>query len=158
MDWARLQSHLISGFRLDSFSAHDQDHWRRVELYGIYLAPMSGADLEIVRLFAWLHDSQRESEGHDPLHGERAESVARSLCGNYFQLSADRLELLALACRDHEKGRTSPDPTVGVCWDADRLDLDRVGKTTDPDYLSSLAARELAKLRPVNRRRKVGAG
>lgn len=158
MDWERLQRHLIAEFKLDSFSAHDHDHWRRVELYGLYLAPMAGADLEVVRLFAWLHDSQRGSDGHDPLHGERAETVARRLCGDYFHLSQDRLELLALACRDHEKGHTSPDPTVGVCWDADRLDLDRVGKTPDPQYLSTSAARDLARLRPVDRRRKVGAG
>lgn len=37
-----------------------------------------------------------------------------------------------LACRDHEFGRTSSDPTIGSCWDANRLDLDRVGVDTNP--------------------------
>ena len=156
MDWERLQRHLISGFKLGNFSAHDQDHWCRVERYGMYLAPINGADIIIVRLFAWLHDSQRESDGHDPLHGERAELIARTLCGDYFQLEPHRLELLALACRDHEKGRLTEDPTVGTCWDSDRLDLDRVGKTPDPQYLSTASARELARLRPADRRRKAG--
>jgi uncharacterized protein len=36
----------------------------------------------------------------------------------------------------------SADPTIGVCWDADRLDLPRVGRTIQPRLLNTGAARE----------------
>ena len=46
-------------FRLGERSAHAWDHWERVEKYGVFLSRESGADEEVVRLFALLHDSQR---------------------------------------------------------------------------------------------------
>ncbi|MCA9794566.1 MAG: hypothetical protein KC910_22315, partial [Candidatus Eremiobacteraeota bacterium] len=57
---------------------------------------------------------------------------------------------------DHEKGRVSQDPTIGACWDADRLDLDRVGKAPDPDLMSTPTGKKLALLRANDRRRLVG--
>jgi hypothetical protein len=41
------------------------------------------------------------------------------------------------------------DPTVGACWDADRLDLPRVGVTVDPRLLSTAAARNLRHIAAV---------
>ncbi len=155
-DWTRLQDFLIGQFRLGRWSAHDHEHWRRVELYGMHLGRTVEADLEVVRLFAWLHDSQRHDEGHDPEHGPRAAELARQLCGSWFQLEPERLELLVQACRDHERGRTSTQPTVGACWDADRLDLDRVARVPDERYLSTREAARLARLIPYQRWKCVG--
>ncbi|MBB6018173.1 hypothetical protein HNQ04_003450 [Deinococcus radiopugnans ATCC 19172] len=31
------------------------------------------------------------------------------------------------ACKHHASGQTTDEPTLGACWDADRLDLPRVG-------------------------------
>ena len=45
--------------------------------------------------------------------------------------------LLAFACEEHTNGGIGPDPTVGVCWDADRLNLWRVGIIPDPRFLST---------------------
>ncbi|MGE0488216.1 MAG: hypothetical protein AB7S38_03260 [Vulcanimicrobiota bacterium] len=152
-DWQDLQQELIAQFRLGPFTAHDHDHWRRVEAYGIYLAQANQADLEVVRLFAWIHDSQRFEESHDPEHGQRAADFAERRCSF---LEPDRLALLMDACRDHEKGFTSQDATIGACWDADRLDLDRVGRVPDPDYLSTQTGKTLALMRANDRRRLVG--
>ena len=127
-DWKRLQGHLIAQFRLGRWSAHDQEHWRRVEHYGLHLGRQVGGDLQVIRLFAWLHDSQRFDEGYDPEHGPRAAEWALQACGNWFELEPPQLDLLMLACRDHERGLTSSEPTVACCWDADRLDLDRVAE------------------------------
>jgi uncharacterized protein len=49
--------------------------------------------------------------------------------------------LLAFACEEHTNGGVGPDPTVGVCWDADRLNLWQVGIRPDPRWLSTEAAR-----------------
>lgn len=46
--------------------------------------------------------------------------------------------------RDHDKGETTTDPTIGCCWDADRLDLGRVGKKPDPAYMSTMLGRSAA--------------
>jgi hypothetical protein len=39
-------------------------------------------------------------------------------------------------------GQLSTDPTVGVCFDADRLDLGRVGIEPDPELISTDAGRK----------------
>ena len=49
--------------------------------------------------------------------------------------------LLGFACEEHTNGGVGRDPTVGVCWDADRLNLRRVGIRPDPRLLSTGAAR-----------------
>jgi uncharacterized protein len=53
------------------------------------------------------------------------------------------MELLVRACSGHTGGTIEDDQdiTVLTCWDADRLDLGRVGKTIDPNRLCTAAAR-----------------
>jgi uncharacterized protein len=41
-------------------------------------------------------------------------------------------------------GRTEADNTIQTCWDADRLDLGRVGIVPDPSRLCTAAAKEPA--------------
>ena len=82
------------------------------------------ADLELVLLFAFAHDPQRWHDGRDPDHGRRAANAVWGLAGaGVLDLSPERLELLCQACAGHADGLTSADPTVGACWDADRLNL-----------------------------------
>ena len=96
----------------------------------------------MIELFAFLHDSRRLNDGHDPEHGLRAAEFARSLAGSAFELEPVDLELLMTACRDHSDGRNEGDRTVLTCWDADRLDLGRVGIRPRPDLLCTDAARD----------------
>jgi uncharacterized protein len=49
--------------------------------------------------------------------------------------------LLQLACAGHTDEQTHPDSTVQTCWDADRLDLGRVGITPEPRRLCTAAAK-----------------
>ena len=51
------------------------------------------------------------------------------------------MRLLEFACEEHTNGGVDSHPTVGVCWDADRLNLWRVGIRPDPRWLSTEAAR-----------------
>ncbi len=50
-----------------------------------------------------------------------------------------RLGLLINAMRFHSDGELHTDATIQSCWDADRLDLGRVGKRPHPKYLSGHA-------------------
>jgi uncharacterized protein len=100
--------------------------------------------VQVVELFAFLHDSKRQNEWRDPDHGPRAARFARRLWGSVLDLDAHDFELLALACRDHSDGLTKGDVTVLTCWDADRLDLGRVGIKPRPVHLCTEAARDPA--------------
>jgi uncharacterized protein len=136
-----LLAELRRGFALDFMGIHGVRHWGRVRRNGLLLAAESGADTVVVELFAVFHDACRWSDGHDPEHGHRGAELAAQLCGELFELDDRRLELLQTACRGHSDGWTDGEPTVVTCWDADRLDLGRVGITPDPRYLCTPAAR-----------------
>jgi uncharacterized protein len=145
-DWLRVEPAVTAlatpASRLSRL--HGPQHWRAVARVGVQLARLTpGADLGIVALFALCHDTQRLNDGHDPDHGRRAATMVGSL-GHELGLTGGRLERLAHACAGHADGLTSDNPTVGACWDADRLNLWRVGMTPDPGLLSTEAARNEA--------------
>jgi uncharacterized protein len=129
----------------DSYSVHGPDHWRRVERNACILAARTGAILPVVRLFALFHDSRRENDGDDPEHGKRGADFAASVRGSWFQLPDDQFELLYHACVLHTDGHHHDDPTIGTCWDADRLDLGRVGMIPSPAYMSTDFGAEIAR-------------
>jgi uncharacterized protein len=107
---------------------HGESHWQRVAAAGLALLPqVPDANPVIVFLFALFHDSMRLKDNHDPLHGQRGAALARELRGEEFDLEDVEMDLLGFACEEHTNGGVDPDPTVGVCWDADRLNLWRVG-------------------------------
>jgi uncharacterized protein len=47
-----------------------------------------------------------------------------------------QLDNLCYAIRHHSGGEVSTNPTIQSCWDADRLDLGRVGIIPSPKFLS----------------------
>jgi uncharacterized protein len=125
----------------DSF-LHGVDHWKRVAATGLALLPKTlDADPFVVFLFALFHDSMRLNDGHDPQHGPRGARLAGELRGEAFALDDGRMGLLEFACEEHTNGGVSSDPTVGVCWDSDRLNLWRVNIRPDLRWLSTEAAR-----------------
>ena len=139
----RLISTIRSQFQLDWHGVHGAPHWARVKLNGLTLARETGAREDVVSLFAFLHDSRRVNEWEDPQHGARAAAYARRLVGEVFELDSEGLELLMTACRHHSDGHTTDhDITVLTCWDADRLDLGRVGKYPDPRRLCTEPAQD----------------
>ncbi|MDB5296655.1 MAG: hypothetical protein JWO31_2638 [Phycisphaerales bacterium] len=121
---------------------HGPAHWRAVGWTGLeLLAGEPAADPAVVLLFAMFHDSMRLDDGYDPQHGPRAAVFAASLHGRHFHLPDDRLKWLTRAIRDHTAGRLAGNPTIACCWDADRLNLWRVGVRPDPAFLSTETAR-----------------
>ena len=135
---------------------HGVAHWARVLENGLRLAEETGADLEVVRLFAVLHDSRRVNEATDPEHGPRAAEFALSLRGRLFDLPDHEFRLLHRACAGHTHERTHPDVTIQTCWDADRLDLGRVGITPHPSRLCTEAARRPEMIRWADGRASFG--
>jgi uncharacterized protein len=121
---------------------HGLPHWARVRETGLRLAAHTGANPAMVELFAVLHDARRRNEGVDPDHGERGAAFAATLRGTLIHLSDPDFALLHVACADHTKGLVEGDITVQTCWDADRLDLGRVGIVPDPSRLCTEVAKE----------------
>jgi uncharacterized protein len=143
----RVRERAEEAFQCGRYSLHGQTHWQRVEATGLDLARQTGADPAVVRLFAVLHDCCRHNDGRDPEHGARAAEFLASLVGPELSIDPNRLCLLEQALRYHADGHTTDDPTIGTCWDADRLDLGRVGKRPDPELMSTEPGKRRAQLR-----------
>jgi uncharacterized protein len=136
-----------SQFRLDWRGIHGAGHWARVRANGLTIATANGANKRVVEYFAFLHDACRLSEGRDHLHGQRAELLSRSIRKNLIKLDDSEFNLLVAAIEGHTHGQDHEDLTVCTCWDADRLDLTRIGITPDPARLCTEVGRKLAHLR-----------
>lgn len=154
LDWLRgkffvmLTTELIKAIRREYLlpwrGIHGVVHWARVLENGVRLASVTGTRLDVVTLFAVFHDSRRVNEDNDPEHGQRGADLAAALRGKVFVLADDAFELLRTACIYHTDGRTMADVTVQTCWDADRLELGRVGIKPHPERLCTEAAKDPA--------------
>jgi uncharacterized protein len=147
-----LLRRILNGYALPPLGAHGVTHWARVLENARKIAQQVGADEQVVELFAVFHDARRRNEAIDPGHGRRGFQLARELRGAFFELDDGKFALLEHACNEHTSGFTSADLSVQACWDADRLDLLRVGIRPDPRYLCTQAAKDASFLEWANAR------
>ena len=87
---------------------------------------------------------RRLHDGMDFEHGPRGAAFAATLRGTLFDLSDAHFDLLSYACTWHPHGEVSDDPTIGTCWDADRLDLERIGCRPVAQFMSTEFGRKIA--------------
>ena len=130
------KKHVLPTFALDPKSdVHGWPHWARVwqnaqKLVAMHMEP---ADLEVCCWFAFLHDSQRRNDNDDPFHGHRAAAFAYSLYEKgVIKLTDGQLYTLQFALCMHSGAVAVVDMTASICWDADKLDLPRVGIVPSP--------------------------
>lgn len=124
---------------------HGFSHWARVRHHGVSLARVYGVNPWIPSLFGLFHDCRRENEYLDPGHGPRAGELVLELASEgLFRpwLSTREVDWLAEACQFHSDGLIHGPAALLVCWDADRLDLGRVGTRPLPELLCTEAARD----------------
>ncbi|MCF0225514.1 MAG: hypothetical protein HUK20_14700 [Fibrobacter sp.] len=146
IDFAALQEYVFSERVYDS-EYHGLEHWRQVEFNGLLLAKKNKADVTVVRLFALFHDSKRESDGYDEIHGGRgAEFAKKCREEKRFDITDEQFEKLYHACKNHTSERSSGDPTIDTCYDADRLDLGRVEIAPQEDKMASPAGKNLVRM------------
>lgn len=137
---ADLLNKILEGYALDPNGIHGINHWLQVNENACRLAESEGIQSDVFSLFAVFHDSRRLNDSTDPDHGPRGAALARELHGEFFELSEADLDRLCDACEFHTSQTHHDDPVIGICFDADRLDLPRVGIATDAHYLNSLSA------------------
>jgi len=138
-------------FSLELNGIHGVYHWHRVYKNTLKLAEYYNIESKIFMLFALFHDSRRENDNIDSQHGKRGGRYAKLLQSDISilkELSKAELDLLEYACSSHTKTdyqHTLADSQIAnICWDADRLDIGRVGFIVDPEYLHTDYAKELA--------------
>ncbi|WP_288880621.1 hypothetical protein [uncultured Bacteroides sp.] len=126
---------------------HGLSHWQRVERNGIILSleKLNGTfcirkdiNITVVRLFAYLHDKCRLDDGWDFEHGIRAAKMLHSIRRTLLkELSDNEFSLLEKACELHTTEHKTGEPTIDTCFDADRLDLNRVGIEPSPNKMAT---------------------
>jgi len=122
---------------------HGVKHWQTVERNAHYLASFNNADTQVLSYFAHFHDCMRENEGRDKGHGSRGALFAKKH-RNLIPLNDVQFKQLTDACKGHTYGERPECITINTCWDADRLDLPRVGIMPKAEYLYNEEAKRIA--------------
>lgn len=137
--WEEAEGRVVKLATSAHSELHGPAHWRSVALAGARIcSSLPEADLLTVMLFAITHDACRLTDDEDPEHGHRAAGLLDALLGVWGDdLEPWRRQLLAEACRFHVDGQTTGDPTIGACWDADRLCLWRGDTEPDQSLMST---------------------
>ena len=149
----------LGPFRRFRSTLHGPAHWARVHRFGLELARQLNLSLQersCIEVFAWLHDLARVDDGGGRQHAVDGAKQVRTIAGQVFpSLTDDQIRIVELAVRHHSDGLTAdvaarqglfgscPWPTeqalntVACCWDADRLDLLRLGREPLDRYMST---------------------
>ena len=132
----RARELVVPQFALDKRSnVHGIPHWVRVANNGRRICALHQLNYKVTEWFAYLHDSCRLNDYQDPEHGHRAAVLAVEL-REYINLTDKHFDWLLTALQGHSDGHTAGhDMHVLACWDADRLDLPRVGIIPDPNRM-----------------------
>jgi uncharacterized protein len=140
---------LVSPVRQFHSAIHGPRHSAHVSRFGHLLAEAMGLPAQArvcVEVFAWTHDLARRDDGGGAEHAIDGAAYYTEYAPRLFPfLDAVQHEILRLAIAHHADGTVAGelvyagatdhidwDPelleqTIGCCWDADRLDLPRVG-------------------------------
>ena len=141
----QIEAKLSGRLRYYDSELHGLSHLREVALLAGRIAAESGVDVETAVVMGFLHDCGRTNDGGGNGHAIDSAKLARPLLKQLFpHLDADR------ACRaiaGHADGSTTDDLLVGSLWDADRLTLERLGRTVREDLLSTPAAKRMLRER-----------
>lgn len=143
--YAVIPKHIIKKIFLDfdlhlTQSNHGIYHWARVIQNGRLIAEQNKANINILIAFAFFHDCQRMNEESDPEHGLRGGTYMLQFEKD-LHLTKEEISKVFEACEGHTDILFHHDKDISTCWDADRLDLMRVGIYPNPDKLNNEEAK-----------------
>ena len=140
-DILEVRNYALKDWKLGE--THGISHWQRVERNGILLSVENGKlrediNIKVVRFFAYLHDKCRLDNWTDIEHGVRAADMLSIIRNTILRdFTDEEVSLLERACRYHTTEHRTGNPTIDVCFDADRLDLGRVGIAPNPKRMAT---------------------
>jgi uncharacterized protein len=142
----RIKELALSQFVMDVRSIHGVEHWEHVKENGRMLSLQPGVDPLVVELFSYLHDCKRIDDHIDPEHGDRSAEFCTELrsSGDLDFLDGHQFTMLWTACKLHHTGSVTANPTIGVCFDADRIELIRCGITPRHELMNTLIGKRFA--------------
>jgi len=126
----RLTIQDIKAFAMKSFSnahgSHDWDHTERVYNLCLHIGQVEGADMEALKIAAYLHDVGRpyqdESKG-TICHGEKGAEMAGALLEEYPVSDAQKANIIHCIRSHRFRGDCQPETLEAkVLFDADKLD------------------------------------
>ena len=120
----------IKAFAMECFSkgtgSHDWDHAQRVYNLCMHIGEVEGADMEVLKIAAYLHDVGRpyqdESKG-TVCHGEKGAEMARALLEEYPVSDAQKANIIHAIKSHRFRGASKPETLEAkILFDADKLD------------------------------------
>jgi uncharacterized protein len=146
IDYARERGVPVEQFEDDYvFYFHGMDHFLDVaRSAGEIAAVTPGANFVGAVLAAAYHDLGRYHDNPDPEHGRRSAKIVKryDLLVPWRSLINEKEVLDAI--KYHTDGKVTTNPTMGSLWDADRLELHRVGILPDPRLMSTVEGKKRA--------------
>ena len=141
--WEDLRLFSMSRWPEELGSTHGVGHWDRVAKFGRVLY-QKGADLDVIMAFAYLHDAERMNNCEDINHGKRASKLIDTIRHTQLKaLSDEQIAKLKRASELHTIQHRTGDLTIDICFDADRMDLPRVGITPSPQRMATKLGADL---------------
>lgn len=138
----KILKQIIKEYELDIYKGiHGIDHWSRVLINGLKIAENNNANKNIIIAFSFFHDVRRVRECGDPEHGLRGAKYIQTFKYK-INLNKEELEKTMIACEGHSSIIHHEDIDIATCWDADRLDLYRVGVKPDSEFLNTEFAQD----------------
>lgn len=143
-DFAALVRAVVRASTSKGSTVHGVRHWKQTMWASCrLLAEEPRADPAVALVFGLVHDCLRVLEAADPEHGLRAARLVIELVREHLlDLSDDQLEMVKAACEHHSESLWTSNPTVGICWDADRVGLWRLGLRPEPTGMSLARMRD----------------
>lgn len=144
MTWPELIREVVAQAPLSDSPIHGEKHWMSVAKTAFLISDLTGyADKASLLGFALFHDSRRFYDQADPDHGLRAGVYAEQHEGLLQVMGHDKRNDIAEACSSHNWPDTSQDTFTGICLDADRINLIRLGRRINPSYMSILREEDM---------------
>ena len=142
-DYTSLRRYSANRWPQGMGDTHGVEHWDRVARFGRMLY-QEGADMDVILAFAYLHDAERMNNAEDIEHGKRASLlIDRIRETELWALNNEQIAKLKRACELHTIEHCTGDLTIDTCFDADRMDLLRVGITPSPERMATKRGAEL---------------
>lgn len=139
---AQVEENVVPYLSFSNSNIHGIKHLRKVAYLAGRFATCLNTNIEAAVIGGYLHDCARIDDGVGNHHAHKsavlAEKILNEIYPNYVESKT-----IYNAIYSHADGLISDDKIIGCVWDADRLNLIRLGIIPQLDLLSTPVARRL---------------